>query len=237
MNYRFVKGKVNALGVKDVLKVGFNPIKICNFDCVYCIVGRTNKCLNNRIEFYTVSEIFNEIYHYIRENGTVPYVLLTGSGEPALYSGFGELVEKIKDNFPEIGIMAYTNATLLSRKDVQNEFARIDILGCTINSVYLNEFHNICRPNDEVNLKNALEGLKEFSRHFTGMLIVDSKFVHGLNDTERNVEGLIEYLSEVQPNEYSVVTRKHHGQNLTKEFISFLEDKMSDLPFPVSIQL
>lgn len=34
MKYRFVKGIVNALGVKDVLKVGFNPNKTCNFDCV-----------------------------------------------------------------------------------------------------------------------------------------------------------------------------------------------------------
>ncbi len=51
MNYRFVKGKVNAIRVKDVLKVGFNPTKTCNFDCVYCIVGRTNKWLNNRLEF------------------------------------------------------------------------------------------------------------------------------------------------------------------------------------------
>lgn len=36
---------------------------------------------------------------------------------------------------------------------------------------------------------------------------------------------------------YVVVARKYQGQRLTKEFTLFLEDKMSDLPFPVSLQL
>ncbi|NHJ32083.1 MAG: radical SAM protein [Asgard group archaeon] len=237
MEYKFVKDVINALGCQNVLKVDFSPKKTCNFDCIYCIVGRTTKWTMERTEFYPIEEVYSEISHYIDNNGKVEYVILTGSGEPALYSGFGELSDKIKKNYPNVGIMAYTNGTLLNRKDVQAEFAKCDVLGCNLNSVYDEEFKKICRPLDDVRLQDTLNGLKEFSRHFKGVLLFDTKFVKGMNDTERNVQGLIEYLKEVQPNKYAVISRKHKGQELTDDFVSFVKETMKDLPFPVDLYL
>ncbi len=237
MEYKFIKGIINALGCQNVLKVDFSPKKTCNFDCIYCIVGRTTKWTMKRTEFYPVEEVFSEISNYIDHNGTVEYVLLTGSGEPALYSGFGELSEKIRINFPNIGIIAYTNGTLLNRKDVQKEFANCNVLGCNLNSVYDEEFKRICRPLKDVRLQDTLNGLKEFSKHFKGILKFDTKFVKDLNDTERNVLGLIDYLKEVQPNNYTVISKKYKGQELTEEFTSFITETMKDLPFPVELYL
>jgi len=237
MEYKFVKDVMNALGCQNVLKVDFSPKKTCNFDCIYCSVGRTTNWLMERTEFYPVEEIFSEISSYIDNNGEVNYIMLTGSGEPALYSGFGRLSEMIKQQYPNIGIMAYTNGTLLNRKDVQTEFSNCDIIGCNLNSVYEGEFKKICRPLTKVRLQDTLNGLKEFSKHFKGILLFDTKFVRDINDTEKNVQGLIEYLKEVQPNKYTVINRKYKGQELTEEFKAFLEQTMRDLPFPVDLYL
>jgi wyosine [tRNA(Phe)-imidazoG37] synthetase (radical SAM superfamily) len=237
MEYKFVKEVINALGCQNVLKVDFSPKKTCNFDCVYCSVGRTTNWTMERTEFYPIEEVYSEINHYINHNGEVEYVILTGSGEPALYMGFGKLADMIKKNYPNVGIMAYTNGTLLNRKDVQNEFMKCDVLGCNLNSVYEKEFKKICRPLDEVRLQGTLNGLKEFSKHFKGVLLFDTKFVKGMNDTERNVLGLIDYLKEVQPNKYTVISKKHKRQELTEEFISFVKETMDDLPFPVDLYL
>lgn len=237
MEYKFLKEITNALGCQNVLPIDFSPKKTCNHDCVYCGVGRTTNWTMERTEFYPIDEIYSELRKYLEHNGKVEYALLTGSGEPALYSGFGELSEKIRNNFPNIGIIAYTNGTLLNRKDVQKEFAKCNVLGCNLNSVYNEEFKRICRPLKDVRLQDTLNGLKEFSKHFRGILKFDTKFVKGLNDTKRNVLGLIDYLKEVQPNNYTVISKTHKGQKLTKEFTSFITETMKDLPFPVELYL
>jgi len=65
----------------------------------------------------------------------------------------------------------------------------------------------------------------------------DNKFVRDLNDTKRNVQGLIDFLKEIQPNSYTVISKKHKGQELTEEFASFIRESMKDLPFPVDLHL
>jgi len=114
MEYKFLKEITNALGCQNVLPVDFSPKKTCNHDCIYCGVGRTTKWTMERSEFYPIEDVFSEINKYIENNGIVEYILLTGSGEPALYSGFGELADKIREKFPSIGIIAYTNGSLLN---------------------------------------------------------------------------------------------------------------------------
>lgn len=237
MEYKFLKEITNALGCQNVLPVDFSPKKTCNQDCIYCGVGRTTNWTMKRTEFYPIDEVYSEISNYMDHNGKVEFVLLTGSGEPSLYSGFGMLAEKLKNNYPNLGIIAYTNGTLLNRKDVQNEFAKCNVLGCNLNSVYEEEFKQICRPFKEVRLQDTLNGLKEFSKHFKGILLFDTKFVKGLNDSERNVLGLIDYLKEVQPNKYTVISKNHKGQELTEEFVTYVKETMKDLPFPVDLHL
>ncbi|MGC9779278.1 MAG: radical SAM protein [Candidatus Heimdallarchaeota archaeon] len=235
MNCKFVKGIIEALGFKNVLKVDFSPKKTCNFDCVYCGVGRTSTWLNERSEFYPVEDVFFEIDYYIEHNGEIRYVMLTGSGEPALYKGFGELVAKIKQKYPNLKIMAYTNCSLLSRKDVHYEFLQCDVLGCNLNAVYNDEFQKICQPFSPVRLKDALNGLVQFKKVFKGVIFVDSKFVKDLNDTHRNLNGLIEYLADLKPDRYIAVIRNYKGTKPTDEFVNLVKQKVDDLHFTTKV--
>jgi len=161
--------------------------------------------------------------------------MLTGSGEPALYSKFGVLVDLIKRKYRNAKIMAYTNASLLSRNDVINEFSKCDIIGCNLNAVYDIEFQNACRPLDTVKLKSALEGLLRFKKQFQGVLFVDTKFVPGINDTERNLLGLIDYLKELSPDKYTIIHRKFKGQEPEAEFIDLSRERISELTFTTNI--
>ena len=225
------------MGYKNILIVDVNPKKACNFNCVYCPIGQTDKWTNERVNFFPAEELFSEINHFVNENPMVEGTILTRSGEPALYKGFGQLAKMIREAYPKFVIMAYTNASLLSRKDIQEEFSLCNVIGCNLNSVFEDEFQRICRPHSEVRLKNALDGLTEFAKHYKGLLRIDTKFVPGLNDTERNLLGLIDYLSEVQPNAYAVVGREYKGKQLSEEFTTLIKDKMSDLPFPTQFHL
>jgi GTP-binding protein len=235
MKYKFVKGTSQILGFQDVLKVDFSPKKTCNFDCIYCGVGRTSTWLNDRQDFFSADEIFDEIENYIIQNGDIKYMLLTGSGEPALYNGFGALVSLIKKKYPDIKLMAYTNGSLLSRSDIQSEFAKLDIIGCNLNAVYEKEFRLVTQAMDSVHLKDILEGLLKFKKIFQGVIFVDTKFVLDVNDTERNLDGLIEYINNLKPDKYTIINRKYKGNLPSEEFIAIVKEKSNQLGLPTTV--
>lgn len=235
MEYKYLRGKNDIMGYKNILVVDINPKKACNFNCVFCPIGETDKWLNKRKEFFPVDEIFNEINNFVQENKEVTGTMLTRSGEPALYKSFGKLAMRIREKYPEFVIMAYTNASLLHLKEVQEEFSLCNVIGCNLNSTFNNEFQKISRPHSGVILRNILDGLLEFSKHFRGILRIDTKFLPELNDTEKNIDGLLDYLRKVQPNTYTVIGRKHKGKQLSKEFSGLIREKMNDLPFPTQL--
>ena len=237
MKYKFVKGIIDTLGVKNVLKVEFAPGQKCNYDCLHCELGRANNAHNNFGKFTSSSEIFIEIQAFLVDDPEIKFVMLSGCGHYALYSGFSSLVKKIRENLPELGIMTYTNASILSREEIQEELAYCNIIGCNINSVFEDDLYLCSKPSSNHRLRIALEKLKIFSNHFTGMFIVETEFIHGINDTEKNIDGLINYLSEIQPNIYAVKGKNNQDNSLSEEFTLLLKNKMNDAPFPVKFHL
>ena len=237
INYKFVQGIISILGIKNVLSVKFTSNKRCNFNCLYCEKGWANNTLASKTNVPDYNDIFEEVKHYLTHHNDASFVMLSCCGESALYSGFGALALKIKEEFPEIGIMTYVNAIQLSNKAIQQELSLCHILGCNIDSVFEDEFQMICRPSNNLSFTSILEGLKDFSRHFKGMLLVDSKFVSGINDSEESLDSLLTYLSEIQPNHYIIYGTQYQGQKLSENFTNLLREKMDDLPFPVSLHL
>ncbi|NHJ48314.1 MAG: radical SAM protein [Asgard group archaeon] len=235
MEYKFVKGISKILGFDNVLQVDFSPKKTCNFDCIYCGVGTTDTWLNERKEFFSPEDVFNEIYRYKAQNGVIKYILLTGSGEPALYKNFGELVSLIRKNYPEIKLMAYTNGSMLTRSDVQAEFKQLDVIGCNLNAVYEQEFRTVTQAMDSVQLKDVLDGLLQFKKIFQGVLFIDTKFVNGVNDTDRNLTGLMEYIKELNPDKYTIIHRKYKGKLPEEEFIKLTNEQVSQLSIQTEI--
>jgi wyosine [tRNA(Phe)-imidazoG37] synthetase (radical SAM superfamily) len=235
MDYKFIKGISRILGFDNVLQVDFSPKKTCNFDCIYCGVGKTDKWLNERQEFFTPDDVFDEIYRFKAQNGVIKYILLTGSGEPALYKGFGELVSLIRESYPEIKLMAYTNGSMLTRSDVQAEFKQLDVIGCNLNAVYEQEFRTVSQAMDSVHLKDVLDGLLQFKKQFHGVLFIDTKFVNGVNDTNRNLIGLMEYIKDLNPDKYTIIHRKYKGELPSEEFIKLANDQVSELSLQTEI--
>ena len=237
MEYRYIKGVMDGPSGKT-MRVDFNPFKTCSFNCVYCVLGLTTEMTTERREFYPVGEVFAEIRRHIEENGKPDAILLTGSGEPALYSGFGDLAMRIKEAYPDVRRMVYTNGSLMSRKDVRHDFSLCDIVWLNLNTADEVESKRINRNHRDISLLDALEGIRKFRGDYEGVFYVDTKFFKGLNDSERNLEDLRAILTELLPDSYSVIIKRfegRHGIELpTEEFKALIKEKFNDLPFPVT---
>ena len=241
VNYKYVKGIIAIDRLGDVLRVDFNPHKVCSFSCRYCGVGPTTRKIIDREEFYPVEDVFSEIRDYVEENGKPDYVMLTGSGEPTLYSGFGRLARTIKETFPGLRSTIYTNGSLLHRREVRDEVSVCDLVMINLNAVDERAFQKICRPHKEVALDRLISGIKQFREEYAGPLWMDVILVKGINDSEEGLERLIDTVMDIGPDLYRVRTVRQAVENVMEpvsvEFAERLEQKWRDLPFEIEYAL
>lgn len=237
MPYRFVTGVNDLRSFKDVLGIDFSPKKTCTYDCVNCISGRTNILTDKRDEFHPPDDVFGEIETFINEDHMPEHVLLTGSGEPTLYAGFGTLARMIKERFPDVKVMVYSNFSLLDREEVRREVAACDIVAGNFYTVFDNEFKRIYRPIESIKLKNVMDGMKAFRTEYNGSFMTDTRFFAGINDNEKNVDGLREFMTEINPHKYYIMDAKYGGKPLSPDFVSMVKKEFSDVPFQVEYKL
>jgi wyosine [tRNA(Phe)-imidazoG37] synthetase (radical SAM superfamily) len=88
---------------------------------------------------------------------------------------------------------------------------------------------------DTVHLKDVLDGLIQFKKQFQGVLFIDTKFVYSINDTDRNLIGLIDYIKELNPDKYTIIHRKHKGKNPTDDFMKLTKEHASQLKLQTEI--
>ena len=214
-----------------ILPVDFNPLKICSFNCYYCSLGKTTKLSMEREEFYPVEEVFQEADSYLQQNDHPDTIFLTGSGEPALYSKFGELARKIKEKYPSITTTAYSNASLLTDPEVRKDFCECDLMQFNLNAVRSEEFKRINRHHGQVKIENVLEGLRKFRVEFNKTIWIHSIFGDNFNISEENITGLRNFIEEFNTDKY--IIRKFEIENdvkpLRNETINLIKSQMESL--------
>jgi len=234
MGNKFVKGLKKDSRFGKVLAVNFNPYKVCNFNCIYCGVGPTTDKTIERKEFYPPEMIFEEISNYIDRNGEPNYIWVVGNGEPTLYSSFGKLCNLIRRMYPNVKIAISTNASLFYREDVREEFSFLDLVLIELVSVSHQEFSEICRQHEDIKINHLLEGIKLFREIFKGEMILVSVFLEGINDNQKNLDGIKNLLLELKPSAYILKNYACRGyKSLDGEFKKIVQNTFNDLPCEV----
>jgi wyosine [tRNA(Phe)-imidazoG37] synthetase (radical SAM superfamily) len=67
------------------------PFKTCNWNCVYCQLGRTSPPTNERREYIPAEEIVSQIETALARHtaGEIDWITFVGSGEPTLHERLG----------------------------------------------------------------------------------------------------------------------------------------------------
>ncbi len=195
-NYKFLYGPVPSRRMG--LSLGISPIpkKTCNYSCIYCQLGRTDKMTIKRNDFFSLKDIKKEFIDYTKENKNYDVVTIVGEGEPTLYKSLGNLISFIKEN-TDRPVALITNGALLKEKYIWEELRVLDIILPSLDASNENEFKSINRPHASIKYQEVLNGLIEFSKKFQGQLWLEIMFVKNYNDTNESVERFKSILSKV----------------------------------------
>lgn len=223
----------------SVVGVDFSPKKVCSFDCIYCGVGmNTTKKTMEREMFHPVGDVLEAIARHVEPHGTPDTFFLTGSGEPMLYSGFGEMVMALKEIYPGAALTVYTNGSLLDDPDVRREIALCDPIQGNLDTVNERTLVRLSRPHPEALLRDRLEGYRTLKGELTGQrLWLHGVFVKGESDGPEGLRTLGEVIAEIEPDLYIVRTTNRTIEGLCEpvdaSFRAVVEEAWRPFAFPV----
>jgi wyosine [tRNA(Phe)-imidazoG37] synthetase (radical SAM superfamily) len=199
---RYVFGPVPSRRLGRSLGIDTIPLKTCNWNCVYCQLGRSRPLMNERRNYVPTEKILVEVEQALtaHEPGEIDWVTFVGSGEPTLHIDLGWLIRKVK-GLTALPVAVITNGALLYLPEVRAELSAADAVLPTLDAGNARLYRKINRPYPDITYKRFVDGLITFRQEYHGKVWVEVMLVRGLNDTKEALQEIAAVLKLVRPDE------------------------------------
>ena len=180
---KYVFGPVPSRRLGQSLGIDPIPFKTCNWNCVYCQLGRTTPLTLERKEFIPPADILNEVQQVIETSspGKINWITFVGSGEPTLHSKLGQMILQVK-KWTDIPVAVITNGSLLYLPEVRDELAAADAVMPTLDAGNSRLYRQINRAAPRFTLDLLVEGMEIFRKMYRGKLWIEVMLLKGIND-------------------------------------------------------
>ncbi|MDR1996707.1 MAG: radical SAM protein [Candidatus Margulisbacteria bacterium] len=192
-------GPVHSRRLGLSLGIDLLPFKTCTLDCVFCECGQTTRLTTERRVGVPTAQVQRELAAYFAHNPPPEVLTFSGGGEPTLAANLGEVIQEIKQTYPQNKLCLLTNSTLLSDPQVRREILPVDIIIPSFNAVSPEIFNQINRPAQGIAPADVMAGLRELKKVYAGKLLLEIFIVPGLNDTPQELARLRDFARLLGP--------------------------------------
>ncbi len=201
----YVFGPVPSRRLGQSLGIDTIPLKTCNWNCVYCQLGRSEPLINQRKVYFPTDAILAEVETALSKHtdADIDWITFVGSGEPTLHSEIGTLIRGVKKRTDK-PVAVITNGSLLYLPEVRQELLPADAVLPTLDAGTPELYRRINRPHPELTFERLVNGLISFREIYHGKLWVEVMLVRGLNDTESALKDLATVFQHIQPDEVHI---------------------------------
>jgi len=197
-----VYGPVPSRRLGQSLGVDPIPFKTCNYNCVYCQLGRTTPLTNERKEYVPCDDLLAELRRAISGlgPGDLDYITIVGEGEPLLYSKLGRLIREAKE-MTNLPLAVITNGSLMSLPEVREDLADADVVIPSLDAADQETFRRINRPWPKLKIADIIDGMAAFRKESRTKLWIEVMLIKDLNDTEEALQRLAWALDRIRPDQ------------------------------------
>lgn len=202
----YIYGPVASRRLGRSLGVDPIPLKTCNWNCVYCQLGRTSPLVDERKEWIPTATILAELDAVLAHHGPgeIDFISFVGSGEPTLHSGLGEMIGHVKQR-TAIPVAVITNGALLFDAAVRRDLALADVIMPTLCAGEERLYQQIHRPHPDATFARLLSGIGALRAEWHGQLWLEVMLMAGLNDTPDALAKLAAAMTPLRPDQIHLV--------------------------------
>ncbi len=172
------------------------PRKYCNFDCIYCQVGKTTGKNTTRRTFFRAKEVARQVVDTVCATEKVDFVTFSGSGEPTLNKNLGTMIREIKKNI-NTPVAVITNSSLFDLEEVRKDLMCADVILPSLDAVSNEMFQRINRPQSNIDIVKIIEGIKSLRKQYTGLIWLEIMMIKGMNDTKEELQKLNDIVKDL----------------------------------------
>lgn len=216
---KIIFGPVKSRRLGTSLGINLLPTtsKYCNFNCIYCECGWSEKHKEGGIHLHPTNEVLNSLRDKLKDmsekKSLLDVITFAGNGEPTMHPEFDKIIDgtiQLRNKyFPNTKIAVLSNATLLDKPLVFNALLRIDQHILKLDSGIEETCKLINKPAGNFSLQKLIVNLKRFD----GNLIIQSLFFKGIfegitidNTTDIEIEKWLEIIKEIKPSMVMIYT-------------------------------
>lgn len=203
--YKYLFGPVPSRRLGRSLGVDIIPLKTCTQNCIYCQLGKDAPQTLERTAYVPISEVLDELSRKIQAGLAADAITISGSGEPTLHAGLGDLIDGIR-RLTDIPVAVITNSTLMSREDVRADCAKADIVLPSLDASNAETFQVMNHPHTSLVFEDWVEGLCQFSREFKGQLWLEVFFCEEINTDDTSIDQFRRLIARIAPDKVQVNT-------------------------------
>jgi wyosine [tRNA(Phe)-imidazoG37] synthetase (radical SAM superfamily) len=187
------------------LGVDLMPPKTCDYDCLYCQLGRTSEWTADIAPYIRSQDIAGELKERLEMEPRPDYITMAGSGEPTLNSELQTVISSVKE-LCDIPVAVLTNGSLLGVPQVLRSCLSADLVLPSLDAGDEDAFRKINRPCPGITFKEVINGLVRFRERFEGPIWLEIMLLRGINSGDPDVEKIRELIERINPDEVHLNT-------------------------------
>lgn len=202
---KYVFGPIPSRRLGRSLGIDPIPLKTCNWNCVYCQLGRTSELTNERRDYFPPDEIIAEVKTALQSHDAeeIDWLTFAGSGEPTLHASLGRIIAELKEP-TNVPIAVITNGSLLYLPEVRAALMPADAVLPTLDAGSERLYQRIDRPARELTFARLMDGLIAFRKEFQGHFWLEVVLIQGLNDTAEALSDLADAVRRIAPDQVHI---------------------------------
>lgn len=187
---------------KNVLEVNILPEKHCNFDCIFCPIGRSKNKVDTQRSFDEIDSDLLELEKKI-ETTQPDLIFINSKGEALVHDKIDEIIDFIKSKGLPVRLLS--NGYLLVKEEYIDIANKCDEVIGEIKVITEEHFQKVQRPIEGYTLEEYISNMILFNKQYEGKFIFEITIVKGYNDDDESVEKLKDIIKRISPDKVIVV--------------------------------
>lgn len=187
---------------KKVLEVNILPEKYCNFDCIFCPIGRSINKVDTQKSFDDVTSSLKELGSKLADT-KADLVFINSMGEAFVNDKLENIIGFIKSK--GVAVRLLSNGYLLGRDKYIKIANKCDEVIGEIKVITEEDFQKVQRPIEGYTLEKYIKNMVSFNNQYKGKFIFEITIIKGYNDDEESVQKLKNIIKDISPDKTIVV--------------------------------